>query len=352
MKVKSSSMFSVFSGFLPSRQSAFRRFSVVAMILSLAFAGVAQTLATPPVTPQPTSGPSQPAAPHVSATTPNLPAGVTGISSRYRISPGDELDISVYGAPELTQRSRVSGQGEIYLPLVNKLHVAGLTIEGAQSAIETALREGNFVNAPHVNIAVAAYANAVVVMGEVARPGSYPLLGSGKLFDVLSAAGGTTGTAGHIITISHQDGTRENVTLGKDPAETMDADVPLSQGDTVDVPKAGVVYIVGEVFNPAGIVMDQKIQYTVLKVVAMAHGPTRLAKLSKARIVRQVKGGGTQEIPVPLDKIMVSKAPDVPLLAEDILFIPNNTAKQVAGQATQIAVGLASGVLLIGAQRF
>jgi polysaccharide biosynthesis/export protein len=257
----------------------------------------------------------------------------------------------VYGAPELAQRARVSGQGEIYLPLVNKLHVAGLNIEGAQSAIETALREGNFVNAPHVNISVAAYANAVVVMGEVARPGSYPLLGSGKLFDVLSAAGGTTPTAGRVITISHENGTRENVTLGKDPADTMAANVPLSQGDTVEVPKAGVVYVVGEVFNPAGIVMDQQIQYTVLKVVAMAHGPTRNAKLSKARIVRQVNGG-TQEIPIPLDKIVLSKAPDVPLMAEDIVFIPNNTAREMAGKVTQTAVALASGVIIVGSQRF
>jgi polysaccharide export outer membrane protein len=345
-------MFSVCNQFRLSGQGTLRRFFVVAMILDLAFAGAAQTLTPPPGTSQSTSGTSQPAAPYVSTSQPSSPAGVTGISSRYRISPGDELDISVYGAPELGQRARVSGQGEIYLPLVNKLHVAGLNIEGAQSAIETALREGNFLNSPHVNISVAAYANAVVVMGEVVRPGSYPLLGSGKLFDVLSAAGGTTGTAGHIVTISHEDGTRQNVTLGKDPAETMDANVPLSQGDTVEVPKAGVVYVVGEVLQPAGIVMDQKIQYTVLKAVAMAHGPTRGAKLSKARIVRQVKGGGAQEIAIPLDKIMLSKAPDVPLMAEDIVFIPNNRGKEIAGKVTQTAVGLAGGVLLIGAQRF
>jgi polysaccharide export outer membrane protein len=345
-------MFSVCNRFLRSRRTALRRFLVVAMILGLTFAGfafdgAAQTMNPSPAGTQPTS---QSAAPYVAA--PSSPAGVTGVSSRYRISPGDELDISVYGAPELAQRARVSGQGEIYLPLVNKLHVAGLNIEGAQSAIETALREGNFVNAPHVNISVAAYANAVVVMGEVARPGSYPLLGSGKLFDVLSAAGGTTPTAGRVITISHENGTRENVTLGKDAAETMAANVPLSQGDTVEVPKAGVVYVVGEVFTPAGIVMDQNIQYTVLKAVAMAHGPTRGAKLSKARIVRQVNGGGAQEIPIPLDKIMLSKAPDVPLMAEDIVFIPNNTSREVAGKVTQTAVALASGVLLVGVQRF
>ena len=75
------------------------------------------------------------------------------------------------------------------------------------------------------------------------------------------------------------------------------------------------------------------------------------AKLSKARIVRQVNGG-TQEIPIPLDKIVLSKAPDVPLMAEDIVFIPNNTAREMAGKVTQTAVALASGVIIVGSQRF
>jgi polysaccharide export outer membrane protein len=324
---------------------------IAAMIFGFAFAALAQIPSSPPITEQPSSSSPQASTPHTFANTPSAPAGVTGISSRYRISSGDELDVNVYGAPELSQRTRVSNEGEIYLPLVNKQHVAGLNIEGAQATVEKALRDGGFLKAPHVNITVTGYANAVVVMGEVARPGSYPLLGSGKLFDILSAAGGTTSTAAHTITISHQDGTRENVILGRDPADNMTADVPLSQGDTVDVPKAGVVYIVGEVLTPAGVVMDQKIQYTVLKLIAMAHGPTKLAKLSKARIVRQTKTG-TEEIPVALDKIVVSKAPDVPLMAEDILFIPTNTGKAVAQQATQIAIGLASSVVLIGAQRY
>lgn len=283
-----------------------------------------------------------------SADTPQL---ISADHSRYIISSGDVVDITVYGAPDLSQRLPVNHSGDVYLPLVNYMHLAGLNTEEAQLAIEKALLKGGFVNTPHVTVAVSEYTGGVVLMGEITKPGIYPVIGTGRLFDLLTAAGGITPNAGQIITITHPGGVQETVSLSSNPKLQMDADVPVGQGDTVIVSKAGVVYVVGEVLNPSGFVMDEKGQYTVMKLVAMAHGTTKLAKTSKARIVRRTPDG-QKEIPVPLDKILASKAPDIPLEANDILFVPTNGAKRAAERSTDVAIALATGVTIIAAQRF
>ena len=113
--------------------------------------------------------------------------------SYYKISPGDTLDITVFGAPDLSQKVRVTGNGEAYLPLVNYVHVGGLDVEEAQVAIEIALKRGNFMTSPHASILIAEYASGVVLMGEVMKPGIYPVTASkGMLFDILTEAGGPT----------------------------------------------------------------------------------------------------------------------------------------------------------------
>jgi polysaccharide export outer membrane protein len=262
--------------------------------------------------------------------------------AHYQISPGDTLDITVFGAPELSQKVRVTSAGEAYLPLVNYVHVAGLNVQDAQAAVENALRNGNFLTSPHVSIFVAEYASGVVLMGEVIRPGIYPVTASkGMLFDVLTEAGGPTATAGQTVTITHRgNGQQQTVFLSHDPKKAMEANVPVYQGDTIMVSKAGMIFVVGEVHSPSAFVMQNTSGYTALKALAMALGPTRLANLSQAKIVRQT-GQSVQEIRVPLDKIAQSKVPDTELQAGDILFVPLNHAKSAAFAAVSMAQTLA-----------
>src|ERR1017187_1332700 len=172
--------------------------------------------------------------------------------SRYVVSSGDLLEVSVYGVPDLTQKTRVNSDGDINLPLVNSVHVGGLHLEDAQSKIEQALREGNYVKNPHVTLLVTEYGSGAEVMGEVARPGIYPVLGSRRLFDILSAAGGTTSTAGRTVVIANRaNHTQRTVLLTNDPQKIMDADVFVYQGETIFVAHAGVIYVVGEVLAPS-----------------------------------------------------------------------------------------------------
>jgi len=237
------------------------------------------------------------------------------------------------------------------MPLINYVHVADLHVEDAQLVVEKAYFTNGVLKFPHVSIVISSYASGVVLMGEVVRPGIYPIVGTGKLFDILAEAGGTAASAGQVVTITHKGVAEPQiVTLTSDPIKSNSANVPVQQGDTIVVSKAGVVYIVGEVYSPSGFLMDEKGQYTVMKVVAMAHGTTKFAKTSKARIVRRTSDGN-KEIPVPLDKILVSKAPDIPLQSNDILFVPTNKGKQAAARGAEAAISIATSLAIVATYR-
>ena len=265
-----------------------------------------------------------------------------------RMGTGDLLDISVFGVPELSQRTRITSSGDVYLPLVGYVHLDGLTIAEAQTAIEQRLVDGKFVNEPHVTIFVAEYATGVSVMGEVQHPGIYPIFGSRRLFDLISAAGGLTDRAGRVVTITHRDKPREpqSVTFDPDPAKNNASNVDIVQGDTVVFTKAGVIYVVGEVQQPSGFLMEASQNFTVLKALALAHGPGRYAKLDSSKVIRKNPDGTYQEIPVALRKILDAKDRDVALQADDILFVPASGGKRAAEQTLNSIIGVASGLAL------
>ena len=114
-------------------------------------------------------------------------------SSAPVLGPGDEVEITVYGAPDLSEHTRVSAEGNISIPLVGYVRVAGLTSSEAEGAIEAQLRQNNIVNDPQVSLYVKEYTSgSISVAGEVAKPGAYSALGPHRLFDVLQGAGGLT----------------------------------------------------------------------------------------------------------------------------------------------------------------
>ena len=329
----------------------------IGFAVALIFTSIAQVAAqaTSNSPPQSSNGASTYPPPAFSGASPNpttpMSASTTpaGDQSHYFISPGDVLEVSVFGAPDLSQKAAVNSSGNIYMPLVNYVRVAGMHVEDAQGAVEQAYFKKGVLKFPHVNIVVTSYSSGVVLMGEVGRPGIYPIVGSGTLFDILAEAGGATANAGQLVTITHKGGidTTQTVFLSSDPVKSLEANVPVQQGDTIIVSKAGVIYVVGEVLAPNGFLMDEKGQYTVMKAVAMAHGLAKFAKPSNARIVRRTPGG-QQEIAVPLDKILVSKAPDIPMQSNDILFVPSSKGKIAAARTVDVAVALASGLAFYG----
>lgn len=127
------------------------------------------------------------------------PSEQGGSTPDLRLGPGDLVEVSVYGVPELATKARVSNDGDLYLPLIDYVHVADLSLEEFQKLIEKRLDDGGFVRNPHVTIFVDDFSSqGVSLLGEVGKPGIYPVLGNRRLFDLVSAAGGLTGPHVHI----------------------------------------------------------------------------------------------------------------------------------------------------------
>jgi polysaccharide biosynthesis/export protein len=270
--------------------------------------------------------------------------------SELRISAGDLLQIKVFGAAELDQDARVSSRGEIIMPLLGAVHVGGLTDYDAQALIEGKLRQAGLMKDPHVTVLTKEYSTqGITVLGEVQKPGIYPLLGSRRLYDVISAAGGTTPKAGRKIKIVHrnQPDTPTELDIDSDPSTSTPANVAIMPGDTIVVSRAGIVYVVGDVAHPSGFIMDNNGNLTVLQAIAMAGGTNGTAALDKARIIRKTDSG-RQELPMPLKQILAAKSEDVPLQADDILFVPNSRAKGVAKRGIESILQITTGLAISG----
>jgi polysaccharide export outer membrane protein len=324
------------------------KFACGCFLLSLAaFAPetVAQCAETPatPVTGEKTS--LSTITPHATPPGENV---VLHSGSSLRLEAGDLVEVAVYNVPELTTKARVSSKGEIYLPLIDYVHVADLTAEEAEGLIQKRLSDGGFVKNPHVTLFVDQYASqGASVLGEVAKPGVYPVPGEQRLFDLISAAGGFTEKAGRGITVTHRDQPEKPVTvaLSRNVSDNPESNVPVLPGDTIIVRKADLVYVVGDVGRPSGFLMDSG-HLTVLQAIALAGGTTRTANLGGARIIRKGPDGIT-ETSVELKKILRAKAPDVTMQADDILFVPTSAARAFAGRTFEAAMQAATAASIV-----
>ena len=264
-----------------------------------------------------------------------------GSQPRLRLGGGDLIEVVVYGVPDLTSKGRISNDGEFYMTLVGSVKIGGLSVEEAQSLIEKKYVDGGFLKNPHVSINVTEYVTqGASLLGEIGRPGIYPVLGSRRLFDIISAAGGFTTSAGRTVTITHRltPQTPVVVVISDTPDKATDANVEVFPGDTIVVSKAYAVYVVGEVTRPAGILMDNR-GMTVLKALALSGGPSQRAKLDGAKLVRRT-AGGTEEIAVPLKQILAAKSKDIEMKPDDILFVPGRSTLALQ-TILQMATGMA-----------
>lgn len=309
--------------------------------------------AASPVSPQTPvmSTPTEPAPAGngLSTNTPGSASSLTTAASPadLRIGSGDLLEIAVFGAPDFDKQVRVSSSGEVTLPLLGPVKLGGITTAEAEKLLEKKLVDGGFFNDPHVSVFEKEYqTQGVSVLGEVQKPGIYPMLGSHKLFDVISAAGGLTPKAGNQVTITHRERGQasQNLTMAGNGSDSTQNNPDIMPGDTVVIQKAGVVYVVGDVHLPGGFVMD-KPQLTVLQALAMAQGANPTAKLDAAKLIRRT-GNERQEVPIALKKILASKSPDINLQADDILFVPNSAAKTAFHRGLEAIVQAATGVAI------
>jgi polysaccharide export outer membrane protein len=301
-------------------------------------------------------------------TSPPQPASAPGsaMNAEYKelkIAPGDVIAIATYGVPELTTTSQASSGGisfgsnssilqgikigsggEVSLPYIGSVKLAGLTPTEAAAYLSNALKQGGFLVDPQVSVQlVDSPTRAVTVIGEVMKPAPVPAFGQIRLLDAISACGGFTPFASHSVTI-RRIGNLDPITveLGTDANTANASDVPLLPGDTVIVSKVGSVFVLGYVKTPAAIPLSNNAPITVLRALAMAGGVNYGAGLSKARIIRTTADNQRMEIKLDLKKIMFGQQQDVALLSNDILLVPGNPFK--AGMAAGGA-GVAASLL-------
>lgn len=277
-----------------------------------------------------------------SSSTPAAPPGPTVISD------GDMLDVAVFESPDLSTKVRVSEDGDADLPLVGKVHLQGLSLTDASTTIRTRLIQRRFVKDPKVTVSISEYATrGVSVLGEVKKPGIYTAMGSHRLNDYISLSEGLTQQAGTRVSITHRNAPDQPTTvrISSSGKPTPGSNPLIESGDTIVVPKAGQVYVVGDVVRPGEYLMDHDEQLTIVQALALAQGANRTALLKHSMIIRKTDTGRT-EIPVDLDKVLTMKSKDITLADNDILFIPVSKTKRAVNRSleaiVQTAVGAAS----------
>lgn len=242
------------------------------------------------------------------------------VNSDYLIGPGDVLKIDVYDHPDLSTVARVGNDSSIIFPLAGRLVIGGLSTSKAADAIAKKL-DGVYIVNPQVSVFVEQFkSKKIVIIGEVVKPGLYDLSGPTSLLELISLAGGPTRGAGQSATIVRivkgDEANKETITV--DVADLTKAghdavDVPLKDGDTVTISKAGVVYVTGQVRRPAAYNLEPGT--TVIKAITMAGGFTELASQSKVKIIRKVSG--KEQV---LEKVSLHEE----LMPEDVMVVPES----------------------------
>jgi polysaccharide biosynthesis/export protein len=268
------------------------------------------------------------------------------------IGSGDLLDVRIFDTPELSGQLRVNEQGEVLVPVAGLVPVSNLTPAEAAHSIEVVLQERGIMLHPNVTVLVAEYATqGITVTGEVKLPGIYSLLGRHSLYDVLSAAGGSTPSEGPTITITRRTDPSHPVTLQVQSPnyQAVLNNTTVDPGDTIVVSRAGVIYVVGDVARPGGYVIQNGAPLTVLNTLALASGPNQTAALKKARIVRKTNQG-LVIIDLNLKDVMNYKEANIAMQDGDILVIPGSVTKdilihQLPGVSTGVAVAATSALI-------
>ena len=268
------------------------------------------------------------------------------------IGPGDSLDISEYHTPEFHSVVRVSANGTVTLPMIEEVHIGGLDEQAAAHLIEAALADKGMLLHPLVSVMVTAYAGQdVSVLGEVAHPGVYPFTYHHRLLDLISAASGLSPNAGRLVNVFHATDSKTAIPIVLDPSgtdTTADHNPELLPGDTVQVSRAGLVYVVGDVIRPGGFAVDPTQGLTIVQALTLAWGPSQNAAVTNAVLIRAQKGGRTLTT-LNLKRMLHGQDPDQPIQDGDILYLPDSMAKNLWNRTLESAIQSTIGVTIYSA---
>jgi polysaccharide export outer membrane protein len=301
--------------------------------------------------------------------------GAPGVGEGYPVGPGDELRVAIFGFENLTSDTGITPDGTMTLPLVGRVAVAGKPMEDVQT--ELSRRYSQFIRSPQVHVQLKTpINNRVSVMGEVHKPGAYPLSRKGlSLVDMLSEAGGRTPNAssrivllpaptiiaptgvphGGIPTVSLVSSTPspaplqnevsgveidiEDVMGGADQRPLI---LPLLPGDTVIIPEAGNYEVDGEVVQPGSFKLTTRT--SVIGAIAAARGFTYSAAVNSVEVIRDTGGGRKALITLDLEEVGLRGGQDIRLRHGDLVRVPSEPTRFFKRQIVEAINGLFNGV--------
>ena len=272
-----------------------------------------------------------------------------------RLGQDDLLGVAVYDSPELTRTVRVGNDGTIRLPMVKaKIKAAGMLPVDLERAITRVLQEEELLVEPVVTVSVVEYrSRPIKVVGSVKKPVNFQAVGPTNLLYAISMAEGLAEDAGPEILVSRQQPDAEGrpVTLTQRipikslmDATDSDLNLTLQGGEEIRVPEAGKIYVLGNVKKPGSFPVKDSTESSVFKIMALAEGLLPYSGKQAYIYRREGASGGKNEIPIDLEKIMQRKSPDVTLLANDILYVPDRTGKRQLLTALERTVPLGAAV--------
>ena len=286
-------------------------------------------------------------------------------SDAYLIGPGDELAIWELGADEAGGKPiTVDHDGFIDIQMAGRVKAAGLTVNELKETLTEQLR--TYVKDPEVTVSIVDYhSEPASVIGAVKEPGVRDLRGGKRLAEVLALAGGLNPDAGNSIFVTRRKEWGPIPVPGmqpKDGGDSTTVEIPvdrliqdgLSQyniviqpNDTISVPRARLVYVLGNVNKPGGFVLNERPSISVLQALSLAGGMSHYAAAANAAILRSDPGSAKRrEIAVNLHHIMDTLSGDVELRPDDILFVPNSALKAAGARALEVGIQVSTGLII------
>ena len=287
------------------------------------------------------------------------------LRSTYLLGPDDQIEIS---GPELTdfgnKPARIDGDGDIQAPLVSRVHVAGLTVQEAEEKLNKLL--STYIRDPQVVVNVSEVrSQPVSILGAVNTPGVHQVQGHKTLLEMLAVAGGIRQDAGYSVRITRQlewgciplptarlDASGRFSVAELNLKKIMEAQNPeeniqIFPHDVVSVPKAEMIYVIGEVKRSGGFVLGERQTISVLQALSLAEGLNAGADSRHGRIMRLRRDADQrEELAVDVKDVLTGRKPDVALQGDDILFIPGSTGKKATLRALEAAIQAGTGMAI------
>lgn len=348
----------------------------------IAFAGMVVTGIAQVQPPAPSAGqnPANPAPSNQAPPNPAAPIGQGGqrelppdsIRPNYVLGSNDQIVVRVNppgSADEINEKPfRIDADGNINLPLLGKIHASGMSVQELEADLVTRLRE--YIREPQVIIQVSQFHSApVFFVGAFRAPGIYSLQGNRTLVEMLTQIGGTQPNASRQIKITRraeygpiplpnavEDPERKISTVeisyaslqqNVNPAE----DIVLQPYDVISVERAEQIYVTGDVAKTGGVELGERESISIAQALAMSGGFGPDAVKDKVRILRPVLNTNRRyPIEVNVKAILEGKENDIPLLPNDIVFIPHSYAHLFWKTFSSLALPIIPYVIFILAQ--